>query len=207
MGQISLTLPTVGAPNTTEDVKVRNALQAIQTDYNGNLSESNFAAGALTEAKMATGANGLAKGCFRAFRNAALSLVTGSVVPFDNDATAGNSWDVSSWFDTVTNIGRYTPQVAGYYEFNAHVFMVPVGTGGNWIALALYKNSVQYSQFGTVMLGGTTTLQTGGGGVIAQANGTTDFFEVVLNHNFGSTQSVQTGTGSTYFAGKLIGRS
>lgn len=41
MGLLSLTLPTIGEANATEDVDVRNALSAIQTVINGNIDGSN----------------------------------------------------------------------------------------------------------------------------------------------------------------------
>src|SRR3954462_4999140 len=37
MGTLALTLPTIGQPNSTEDVKIPNALTAIQTEYNTNI--------------------------------------------------------------------------------------------------------------------------------------------------------------------------
>lgn len=37
MGTLSLTLPTIGQPNSTEDVKIPNALTAIQSEYNANI--------------------------------------------------------------------------------------------------------------------------------------------------------------------------
>lgn len=37
MGTLALTLPTIGQPNSSEDVKIPNALSAIQTEYNTNI--------------------------------------------------------------------------------------------------------------------------------------------------------------------------
>lgn len=42
MGLLSLTLPTIGQPNSTEDPDVRNNFNLIQTEVNGNLEETNF---------------------------------------------------------------------------------------------------------------------------------------------------------------------
>ena len=44
MTQISTTLPTIGSPNSTEDVDVRNSLQAIINVVNGQLSADNMTA-------------------------------------------------------------------------------------------------------------------------------------------------------------------
>src|ERR1044072_9528763 len=50
MASISITPPVIGQPNSTEDVKTRNALLALQTAINGNLDEVNVPnlAGAFT---------------------------------------------------------------------------------------------------------------------------------------------------------------
>src|SRR3954469_24553634 len=42
MGVITLDLPLVGQPNTTEDVKVRNNFQTLQNTINGNIDASNL---------------------------------------------------------------------------------------------------------------------------------------------------------------------
>jgi hypothetical protein len=42
MGVITLDLPIVGQPNTTEDVKVRNNFQTLQATLNGNIDASNL---------------------------------------------------------------------------------------------------------------------------------------------------------------------
>lgn len=53
MGSISLTLPTIGQPNSTEDVKIPNALSALQTFVNGtNFGTSQIEALAVTAAKI-----------------------------------------------------------------------------------------------------------------------------------------------------------
>lgn len=44
MGLLNLTLPSIGQPNSTEDVDVVNAFSAIQTLVNGNLDATNLTA-------------------------------------------------------------------------------------------------------------------------------------------------------------------
>src|SRR6266498_1163856 len=43
MSILALTLPSIGSPNSTEDVDIINAFSAIQSDYNGNVDDSNLA--------------------------------------------------------------------------------------------------------------------------------------------------------------------
>lgn len=77
MGTISITLPTAGFPNSTEDPKVVTALSTIETVINGNLDDDNIASGAningskLNDASIAT--SKLASGA------AAANLGTGSI--------------------------------------------------------------------------------------------------------------------------------
>src|SRR6185312_16248441 len=44
MGQISLNIPQVGLPDTTEDVKVANNFTTIQNAINGNVDATNLSA-------------------------------------------------------------------------------------------------------------------------------------------------------------------
>jgi len=53
MGLISITLPTIGDLNSTEDVDIRNALSTIQTAINGNLDANNLTNASVTLAKLA----------------------------------------------------------------------------------------------------------------------------------------------------------
>lgn len=67
MGLVSLTLPTVGQPNSTEDPKINSALTALQNVINGNLDTANIANNgvgtaeiadlAVTAAKLAAGSS------------------------------------------------------------------------------------------------------------------------------------------------------
>jgi hypothetical protein len=47
LGLLSITLPTLGDPNSTEDVDLRNALSLIQTLLNGNIDSANITDGSI----------------------------------------------------------------------------------------------------------------------------------------------------------------
>lgn len=53
MAAPTYTIPTVGAPHSTEDPKVRTALSDLKTLLNGNLDSENLADGAITADKIA----------------------------------------------------------------------------------------------------------------------------------------------------------
>ncbi len=55
MGLLSLILPIVGQPDKTEDVKIPNALAAIQSWANGGIDATNITNEAITDAKVVKG--------------------------------------------------------------------------------------------------------------------------------------------------------
>jgi hypothetical protein len=203
MALLSLNLPVIGQSSATEDQKTRDALAAIQTDYNGNITDANIAATAGIQAsKFASGATGPAQGTFSAYRNAASSLATGSVIAFDAE-----EFDVSSWHDASggVNTGRFTPVVAGYYCLNWNVTSATALAADVFWRSSLRKNGVQF-KLGQVIWSRATTGATSVGTAVVQANGT-DYFDVMIEHGVGAATAIQTGAPYTYFQGHLIGKS
>ena len=96
-------------------------------------------------------------------------LPSGAVrnVPMDNA-----THDPHGWFDPVS--GGFKPTVPGYYMFNTRL-------RGNtpWVNyFALRKNGVDHKPIGTDTGG---ALWAGGGSCLAEANGTTDYFNLAAN--------------------------
>jgi hypothetical protein len=205
MGLLSLNLPVIGQSSATEDQKVRDALAAIQTDYNGNLTDANISATAgIQESKLAVGVDGLAKGVFHAYRNAAQAIPVGTgvvtVVAFNAEV-----FDVSGWHDTAT--GRYTPQVAGWYRLSWLVTASgAITTDAQWQAILRRNGTAQVNAEPSTQRGATFPVASGGTGVV-QANGTTDFFEVGVWHTLAAAQNTSATFQSTFFMGEFIGRS
>jgi hypothetical protein len=207
MGLLSLNLPVIGQSSATEDQKIRDALAAIQTDSNGNVTDANISAtAAIQESKLANGVNGMSRGAFYAYRNAAQSIPTGVVTPTLVNFNA-ERFDVSGWFDTVTNIGRFTPQVAGTYRFS---WLVKAGTtpvaGTAWETV-LRKNGADEAYGQVNWQTGAALNVSSGGSAEAQANGTTDFFEVFVQQNSGVAVNTAAQASFVYFCGELVGRS
>lgn len=150
------------------------------------------------EAMMATGAPGLAKGSFSAYRNAAQTVTNGNAVLFDTE-----EWDVSNWFDPVA--ARYMPQVAGYYRLSWCVTLNGALAADTFAMAALYKNGVEHRQGQMVFQRGTISMRlVGTAGV--QANGVGDYFTVVLSVGVASAP-IQPGAAFTRFDGQMVGRS
>lgn len=175
----------------------------LRTFLNGNISDVNLSSSAaITETKLATGSNGLAKGSFSVYDSTATSIANAvaTKVSFETE-----EWDISGWFDNATNF-RFTPQVPGIYRFSAALmWAVNMGTGTTE-RLELYKNGAAYKKLAN-SVPGTSSNQELMGTVLAQANGTTDFFEIFATQNTGAAVLTSNAATDTYFQGELVGRS
>lgn len=179
---------------------MQGPLTDLRTFVNGGIGTSNLSSTAgVLESQLASAGSGLAKGAFSAYRNAASSLTTGSVVVFDAE-----DFDVSSWFDITT--GRFTPQLAGYYRlaWSIRVQGTTLASDKFWVA-TLRKNGVSVKIGMLAWQRGASGVNSGGTGIVS-ANGSTDFFDVIIEHDHGAAAPLQTGSAQTYFAGELIGR-
>lgn len=120
---------------------------------------------------------------FSAYRNAA------------RNATGGGTWtaiipdteefDTASCYDTTT--GRFTPNVAGYYQINGAVYIS--GSAGEILA-GLYKNGTGYKY-------GSRTAPAGNGATVSSIiyfNGTTDYVELYVYYDGSSTIALTVGT-------------
>lgn len=152
---------------------INNQVNTIVNDYNGNITAANLAANAITDGKI-TANNLLATKFsnpykFSVYRSTALTLSSGGPVTFDTKV-----FDTSSNVDIVTNKGRFTAPVAGFYQLNSAI-MASVGSGSHYFA-AFYKNGTEYHRFYEYTAGATTNWTFAGGALISlSAN---DYIEV-----------------------------
>jgi len=79
---------------------------------------------------------------FLAYRNGALNSGNGAfaIIPFDTKI-----YDTGSNLDIVTNIGRFTAPIAGFYSFDA-CFNANTNNTNQTDCIALYKNGAMYVQ-------------------------------------------------------------
>jgi hypothetical protein len=98
------------------------------------------------------------------------------------------SWDVGPCFDTANS--RFQPSVAGYYQINT-ILELSYGSGGPsyWNA-AFYKNGAEYGANAIEISDvGSITLSD-----MVYMNGSTDYVEVFVRPNGGTTVGVYPGT-------------
>ena len=100
-------------------------------------------------------------------------------------------FDTASCFDSTTNY-RFTPNVAGYYQFNANVYQ----TGGtySYVWLNFYKNGSSTVECNRVSSTGQGTLN---GSALIYLNGSTDYVELYARAQGGTT--LQLGASSKEF--------
>lgn len=108
-------------------------------------------------------------------------------------------YDTNSWFDATTNY-RYTPQIAGYYQFNALIYFS--GTGLTNGVARIYKN-------GNVTIDGHFLSTTSASFIYAMAcgviylNGTTDYVEL-FGYVSGTNPLIQKDVNKTWLQGFLV---
>jgi len=111
-------------------------------------------------------------------------------------------WDTDSCFDTSTY--RFTPTVAGYYQFNAAIFFA--GTSRDTSRIAFYKNgSVEWH--GTIDRSGTSSNTPFSDSALIYLNGSTDYVELygyINNSTADRTFLSNTTLGYTVMSGHLV---
>lgn len=157
------------------------------------IDSSGLAAGAVAQVDIATNVVGTGP-VFFAYPNA-------------NQTVSANTWtklvlnseifDSNNNFDAVTNY-RFTPTVAGYYQLNCSALLSGSAINGY---IAFYKNGSLYTYGNTTPTGGGGSNQILIGSVIAQANGSTDYFEIYV---YTGGTSILGGSSTTSFCGVLV---
>ena len=106
-------------------------------------------------------------------------------------------FDTNSDFDPTTNY-RFTPTIAGKYQFNVGMYVTQVWTATTIaVEVALYKNGTLYR---TTHWNPPTTSHPCNitFSCMASANGTTDYFEVYVYHTDTTVGSVNFGSSTAY---------
>jgi hypothetical protein len=95
-------------------------------------------------------------------------------------------------FDTNSNFAsnRFTPTVAGYYQVSSGLFLPGSASGG--AILYLYKNGGEYAQFSRLNMSPSLNIM-GSGSILVYLNGSTDYVEMYVNQNSGSTLNIGAG--------------
>lgn len=163
---------------------------------NGSTGIDKVQDGSIVQADLASGVAGNGP-AFSAYQDAVQSVSSGvyTKAQFNKEA-----FDTANCFDSSTNY-RFTPNVAGYYQFNASTTLV-LNVNNQTAFGLLYKNGNQVlwsSSTGSGTGYPTTSLST-----TIYMNGTSDYVEVYMLQNSGA--SVNSVALATYmqFSGALV---
>ena len=125
-----------------------------------------------------------------------ISNTTVTKISFDTKV-----FDTNSYWNTSTY--RFTPLIAGYYQFNGG--FSPYNNGAPIRAyLSVYKNGSEYSRFNDISVGATNYINNMAGSTIVYCNGSTDYVELWGWINTAGTPSIGNNQALTYFNGCLI---
>ena len=128
---------------------------------------------------------------FSAYLNTSQTL---SAYTFTKITLNAEEYDTANAFDSTTNY-RFTPQVAGYYQFNA---AWTAGTAGTNMTVAIYKNGSEAKRGQNVQASAAIMTVS----CLIYMNGSTDYAEFYATTQLG--QAGATGSNLTYFQGILV---
>ena len=141
------------------------------------------------------------------------SNIAGNGPAFAYQRTATQSIPASTWtkvqfntsiFDTNSNYSntnyRFTPTVAGYYQFNWLVVMDAIPSNAEMIS-AIYKNGATYV-WGNDSYTSSSHYNSSTGSVLLYCNGSTDYAEIfVFQASSGAVNCTPTSTSVSMFSG------
>ena len=140
-------------------------------------------------------------------------MVSGNMPAFSAYSTALVSSPASTFtkitydtedFDTNSNFAssRFTPTVAGYYQFNATIsYSANSAVGGGLVTF--YKNGTRFLDGPFSILSATTTQFISGSGII-YLNGSTDYVEVYGYQTTVSAMNIGSASSTNKFTGCLV---
>jgi hypothetical protein len=108
-------------------------------------------------------------------------------------------YDTETWFDSTTNY-RYTPQIAGYYQFNSLIYVS--GTGLTTGTSRIFKNGAVAIDGHFLSTTSATFLYLMATGMLYM-NGTTDYVEL-FGYAVGTTPVAQNDVARTWLQGFLV---
>lgn len=185
-------------PNKTFRLNSTGSIEIINSAYSATLlSLTDAGALSIPGPIFISGAQAVNGPAFRAYISVNQTITSGS----QQKVTFG-----AETFDTNSNFAtsRFTPTVAGYYQFNATV-RIGGGSSTGECMIILYKNGAEYArgnnESGTEQGASFYSMQVSD---IAYANGTGDYFEVYIQQTSGASKDTQSGAAISYFSGCMM---
>ena len=169
---------------------------SITSDKITSVNANTITTGTLPSARL--GSDVMVSGNMPAFSvylssNQTMSNNTDVIVPFDT-----KEFDTASCYDTSTY--RFTPTIAGYYQFN----MAVLGAGGATSVsyISFYKNGSAFKRGSQIPNNADGVIPASS--ALIYLNGSTDYVEGYFAQLSGVSRALTTGAGFCYFQGYLV---
>jgi hypothetical protein len=204
-----LTSPTINSPTITNATLSSDTITGFSSSTTGTIYGISVSAGTIGSSALAASSvttTAIATGIqlpdkmknpykFLVYRNSAQNTGSASfaLISFDTKL-----YDTGSNVDVVTNKGRFTAPIAGFYQFSAQLYIT--ASGAVQFSLLLYKNGSSYLA-GPQAASGTGPYCVGTGWPPIQLSAN-DYVEVYCYCS--STQPILVGANNTYFGGYLV---
>ena len=162
---------------------------------NGNMVTTSDT-GSITQAMLGAGVYagyGPAFSVYRSSSNQSVTTSTWTKIQFQT-----KEFDTANCFDATTNY-RFTPNVAGYYQFMLSAVCLVSSTVSG---VGLYKNGTPF-KYVNVMYASTAAYNVTNGSCICYLNGSTDYTEGWFYSN-GTSPAVYPDSTQSYFQGYLV---
>jgi hypothetical protein len=117
---------------------------------------------------------------FSAYATASNSLTNNTFIKISLNA---EEFDTAGYFDSTTNY-RFTPLIAGYYQFSCAVNVNSAAAGV--VITSFFKNGSEFKRCNQMNLNVSSTNSPGGSALIYM-NGSTDYIELYCLQNSGGT--------------------
>jgi hypothetical protein len=133
---------------------------------------------------------------FSAYINTAQTVSNNTLTKMQFNA---EEFDTNNNFDSTTNY-RFTPTVAGYYQFTASAF-VSAGIAAGEFTVWFYKNGVAFKYGNDLTATTTYVIQ---GSALISLNGSTDYVEVYVYQVSGVSKTLASSDKGNIFQGVLV---
>jgi hypothetical protein len=134
---------------------------------------------------------------FSAISSSTQAIATGAFTKVNFNSV---NWDTNAGAYSTVNM-RWTPSVPGFYQVSAGVRSPTTAAATGFTQIAIFKNGAVYRTGNTVPNSVTNPGESCVSAIIDILAAGTDFIEIYLYQNSGSSMTVPGGTTSTYFTG------
>jgi hypothetical protein len=134
---------------------------------------------------------------FSAISSSTQAIATGAFTKVNFNSV---NWDTNAGAYSAVNM-RWVPTVPGFYQVSAGVRTPTTAAATGFSQIAIFKNGAVYRTGNTVPNSVTNPGETTVSAIIDILAAGTDFIEIYLYQNSGSSMTVPGGTTSTYFTG------